>query len=1452
MATSFFSRRNSRGADRQASQRETPVQAPPSASALAAAVERWRAQVVEVTDAEGRGVPRLTITQAHPGGLARLYTEAPTRLSSLIREKASLARAMERARAMMARSLQLSTRHGVGRVHLSIGQVQWHRDGHTVRSAALLKPVRLDDVGGDVMITLEPGALMDPDLEAALREHGEHCDAEAILDGARSSHGFSASVALSLLRERVGVLDGVEVRDELVLGIFEHPATPLLRDLEDLDRLADSPLVRALAGDEDAVGSLAVSLPPPNPRDRDPWKERGIGDLTPAQQDAVEAVATGDSLVVDAPVDSDATSVIAAILADAAASGRSVLHVGASPSHTIRARARLMELGVDEIFADFDGRSRDSYGLADKVRTAMEDTSPVMDQREVDEMRTRLRGTRASLLAYTDALRRPYRNFGVSAAHALRVLTDLTEEEDAPSTRVRLDEDTLYEIALDQGERARAVLHTASERGYLRDDPDSAWKGAVVSSEAEVADVLERVERLAESLPRLRVHMSAVAGETGARDAHTLEQWELQLAMFEGVAEAVDIFQPQIFERSAADMVIATASKQWRSDHGITMKRRERNRLVKQARDYVRPGIHVPDLHRALIRVQERRDAWRKICGDDGWPVVPAQLSECEELTARVRADLEAIAPVFAAEQPNLVGTHVAKLTELVQEWAADKAGARELPGRVALWKEIDGLGLRALAEDFAARGVGAPMIDAELDLAWWASLLSLMLAADPSLGGLEPSRVSALLAEGRDLDERQVASLVPQAISSLRRLRTSALATRAAQHEELRDAVTAEDHVPSDAELICSHPLVRRLIPVVLTSPALVPECVRPGHHVDLAVIDGADSVPLGELIPVIARARQVVVVADVAGGAEGGAIAGLARVLPSVRLEQRPDRLNDQVALLLARYGLGHSGVPVPWTASNAPVGAVWCAGTGMPALRGNAIETTTTEVETVVDLVLAHGVESPERSLAVIALSERHAARIRSAVDRLRANEPGLAAFFDSASVQPFVVVGPGQAQGIVRDRVIISVGFAKTPHGRVIHDFGVLSTDDGARVMADVLRCVRGELTLVSSLHSADIDRSRIHREGVHMLVDLLEIAEGHSGEGADAWPVLEGEPDRLLIDLADKLYERGYQAIANIGIPGGVRIPLAVGHPDVPDRLLVAVMTDDEAYCDEPSVRVRDRVRPWMLEDQGWRVAMALSMPLFIDPDHEADSIGALVDALVADSRAHDALPVLEVPRPAPARAESAVESAPAGGAAEPAPDAAYGAAGPVDGPWGDAAAPEAEDAPARGASPRSVPVLDEELDEASKRRRNVDEVTTGMLLAIQKKERASEEDRGPRPAIAKGLPLAAYSDDQLDEMAAWVRSDGVERSDIETAEELRLALGITRRGFQSDAVLGNVVRRTKPVSAPAAGAAAPGVPGGQDRGAADGGGLPVDGDYDDGSDDGAGTTGAADDRDADE
>ena len=694
--------------------------------------------------------------------------------------------------------------------------------------------------------------------------------------------------------------------------------------------------------------------------------------------------------------------------------------------------------------------------------------------------------------------------------------------------------------------------------------------------------------------------------------------------------------------------------------------------------------------------------------------------------------------------------------------------------------------GLDKLAQDLADREVEDAAIDTELDLAWWASLLRAMLASQPALGGVDPASLEDLTREGCELDEAQVASLIPQAITGVRRIRTNALAARPSQYEELRDLL-ADGMTPSDLDLLSSYPLVRHLLPVLMTVPAMVPALAPTGRTVDVVVLDGADGLPLAELAPIIARGHQLVVIDDLTGASEGGATRELAGVLPVVRVEPGPRRLNDQVALLLARYGYEHAGIPVPWTAANAPVSARWVEATGMPAPGAHAIESTGAEVHAVVDAVIEHAVEAPERSLAVVALSERHAQRIREALESVKADEPGLASFFDPATPEPFVVVGPDQVAGLTRESLILSVGFAKTPHGRVIHDFGVLSSEEGADALAEVLRVVRGDLTLVSALRSGEIDRDRLGHEGSRMLVDLLEIAEGHAGEGMDAWPVLAGEPDRLLVDLAEHLYSRGLEVVANVGIPGGMRIPLAIGHPESPGRLLLAVLTDDAEYLAEPSQRVRDRARPRWLEAQGWAVYTALSMPLFIDPDKEASLVvDAVLDAL-DKLRATDDEPVVDVPEriadddAADERVEDRVEDASSDDGAEVADDA--------------------EDA---SSSPR-MPMLDDGLDEESKRRKKADEDTTGMLLAIKRKERASEENRGPRPAIAKGLPLAAYSDDQLDEMAAWVRSDGVERTDLETAEELREALGITRRGFQSDAVLGNVVRRTKPAGGQDAG-----------------------------------------------
>lgn len=271
----------------------------------------------------------------------------------------------------------------------------------------------------------------------------------------------------------------------------------------------------------------------------------------------------------------------------------------------------------------------------------------------------------------------------------------------------------------------------------------------------------------------------------------------------------------------------------------------------------------------------------------------------------------------------------------------------------------------------------------------------------------------------------------------------------------------------------------------------------------------------------------------------------------------------------------------------------------------------------------------------------------------------------------------------------------------------------------------------------------------------MLVDLLEVAEGETGAEHAPWPTLQAAPDRLLVDLADRLYGMGLEVLPNVGVEGGMRIPLAIGHPEVPGRLLVAVLTDDEAYVAEPSLRMRDRLRPAMLEEQGWKVRTELSMAVFIDPEKEAEDIVSLVLDAVDEING-------------PVRAEVEIPQ-----------DAAF-----------EAEDPDEDDGVDLGARD-----LDEVVARTDEERERADQLHTGMMEVLVAEQ---SPERETRPAIARGLPLAAYGDDQLDELALWVRSDGTQRSEEELVEELRTALGLTRRGAQSDAVLANVVRRTEP------------------------------------------------------
>ena len=70
-----------------------------------------------------------------------------------------------------------------------------------------------------------------------------------------------------------------------------------------------------------------------------------------------------------------------------------------------------------------------------------------------------------------------------------------------------------------------------------------------------------------------------------------------------------------------------------------------------------------------------------------------------------------------------------------------------------------------------------------------------------------------------------------------------------------------------------------------------------------------------------------------------------------------------------------------------------------------------------------------------------------------------------------------------------------------------------------------------------------------------------------------------------------------------------------------------------------------------------------------------------------------------------------------------------------------------------------------------------------------------ETSRGPRPPVAAGLPIGAYGDDELDDLVAWIVTDGIARDADQLARALRAELGITRRGARVDVAVAGAVRR---------------------------------------------------------
>ncbi len=1201
--------------------------------------ERWRAELAGIG---GRSAmlffedsvrTRIELSTTHPSGLAQFITGKTTLLSNLIREDIAFKSASNSASTITAKAVELAATRGIDAIFLAIGLAEWRYEKTDHRGPVLLRPLAIRRYGRDFELRLKGSLRVNPALVRALAEqYGIRLDPAGLVALALQAGAFKPQPVIDRLREFTSHIPGFSVQPRLLISSFEEVGHALLADAAHLEH----PVLDAVAGipaAREAVAAAVVHAPVTPPDVRSPAADELVLDADAGQERAVASIAAGNSVAIRALPGTGATQTIVNAVGALVAAHKRVLLV--SPRHaTLREVAiRLGEHGLPGIAVSNKTLRRDLFDALNRNEKAAEpDTS------EVDEALVRLRSV---LIDYRGSMVRRDSVLHVSVLDALGELSRLALLPRPPATTARLSNRALEALSGDRTEVAE-VLTRAAALGEFRYGPgDSPWYGAQFAS-AEAASTAHAVAKRLHGtdLPRLLERANELISSTRLRPFASLTELGIYLRLLLDIRETLDKFQPGVFDRSLGELIVATGPRKDAQE----MSSVNRRRLKKHARDYVRPGVHIADLHEWLQRIQQQRVLYQRFVITGVTPDVPVGITDALALYQRVAADVAVLdEPLgFAGSQDSLLAAPIDELVHRMSDLAADSEVLHNLQDRTSVRARLAEADLEPLLTDLGGRHVPPDQVGAELELAWWKSALERLLAEDTALLGANTSVLDRLESDFRLVDEAHVESAARRLGWQLAEAWRIGVVDRPGEAEALRQLLQNRIDDPTALHREAPH-LMRLLAPVWLASPYEVHR-LGPEMAFDVAIVVDAGAISFAEGIGAVRRARQIVVIGDPVTQAptpfdiavrEGESetanenqrrlderrtdslFSRIAELVPGIDLVQSYRAGGEDLAELVNRRFYGGAIESVPWAGTFLGHGSLILDyvdnGHGLPDAETGAVEAVEPEVQRVVERVLDHAAKRPRESLMVVSGSPTHAVRVQQAVLKALTRRSDITDFFLRDQAEPFMVVGLAESVGHSRDRVIFSVGFGRTPHGRTLSSLGPLSKPGGDRLLAAAVTRARRSLTIVSCFRPDDLDVDRAPA-GVQALQQLLADAEARVDEAP-----IDDDHDAMLLDLARRLRALGMHVA--LGYHGKLALVASFG------ARAIAVETD--ATVTLGSLRTSLRLRPEMLKRLGWHYMRVHSFDLFSDPDAVAQRI-AIALAAREPSPLTTTIPILEV------------------------------------------------------------------------------------------------------------------------------------------------------------------------------------------------------------------------------
>ncbi len=1062
---------------------------------------------------------------------------------------------------------------GANTLFLAVGALVWHeqgKEGKKYRAPVVLIPVALERrsvAGGYSIRRIDEEASVNQTLLELLKRDAALRIPE-LENPPADEAGLDIAAILQTLAKAVESA-GFTVENDCALGIFSFGKFEMWRALsENADAIASNPLVKHLAERPGAYDDGIAVFPPEEISQHIDYREMccPLG-ADSSQLAAVLYSGMGKSFILHGPPGTGKSQTITNIIAHNLWLGRRVLFVAEKKAALDVVRARLAKLslapfclalhsekdGKAEIYAQFREALEAAHAgdFAQAAPAASDAAGAIGPEAQLSIVSRQLDG-------YVKELHAPIA-CGLSASDIIARMA--VRGETAPSR--------------DAEDAARRLFGDARVSGVGKEEYDGAVRtlGALAALRADIG-------------------AEAVAALRGIRAFAWSPAAEADFAA----------------KAAALEKLFGTLEERW-CGKGLTAKARAAVRAL--VRRFGRAGADIAEIREALA-------------------ALAALATPPERAAAGDLAAAKECAAALAKHAPGNLRTALMYMAERA------KTPAFALPA-------ADAIDSAKTAEDAAAFACAESFADA-----FQTRALDEILAASPALGTFSGEGRESLVKRFRELDDTVAKAAAAKLVAKLKKNAADALAGAPQARKSRRADASEAGILMHECGKKIRHMGIRRLLsltpnitsalkPCFLMSPLAAAKYLEiPGAadadgakeriRFDLVVFDEASQISVWDAAGTIACARQLIVVGDPkqlpptnffkknSGEDESEESDDLESLLdeclhaglPSCHLMWHFRSRHDSLIAFSNKMYYGSRLRTFPPAADSGDLGVSFLH---VPdgIYDASATRTNRREAEAVAALVREYIVEKPHpgKTLGVVAFSEAQRNLIEDLIDDMRGADGALDAALAAPSHEPFFVKNLENVQGDERDAIFFSVGYAPDKDGKFNMVFGPLSASGGERRLNVAITRAREKIVVVSSIHAAQIDTSRISSKGPADLRAFLDFAEkrtlaaadsrearssatAETGEARSGAAAQNAAGASMADAVAAELEKRGYAVVRGEGA-GRAAIDIAVRDKTDPSRFAFGVICDGRAYAAERTTRDRDRLRDDVLASLGWKI-----------------------------------------------------------------------------------------------------------------------------------------------------------------------------------------------------------------------------------------------------------------------